>query len=198
MSNIIAVIGGFTGLSEAMAFLRRLYFSPDVSDIYRAQLLNALCEDSPDDYPIYLPRFIEAMERLEDYFVPELIFGKFVDVVSLDTIALTIGSLDDRVRYTLLEHIKPIFDEARDTVSEQTRNVLAKYLPEPMLAAALRGRVTAKNDYMLYEMEAQSIRADVNQANDRMQTTESLKEQFLTWFEGLVSSPRSVNAGSRA
>ena len=62
------------------------------------------------------------------------------------------------------------------------RTLEEKYLPEPVLAPSPRGRVTVDNDYMLYAMDAQAIRADVDRANERLQTAESLKEQLLTWL----------------
>jgi hypothetical protein len=176
MSTIIAVIGGFPGLAQATAYLRHLFFSPSVGDEYRAQLLIALCEDSPQDYPRYHPRFIKPMHSLGNYFVPELVFRKFVRVVSFDAIASQLGVLPPDIRGTLLDHISEIFYEVHEDLATFTQQQFYHHLSDSvMTSVAPPGRLSSERGFMLDDVPDRSgMRANITDISSYLKSSDAL------------------------
>lgn len=104
--NIVAVIGGFAvrKSKNAQEILKEWFTNP-VYERYTAIMLNGLCAASPDDYPNYLPRFLEVAEGHPEYFNLGSCIREFVRVTTLPIIQSHLGELPAEMQVNLRDLI---------------------------------------------------------------------------------------------
>lgn len=95
-SEIIAVIAGFSPSEVVDQTFRRWLKDPEFDQLYASQLLIGLSICDPENYPDYLPRYLEIVESNPDDFGRlDIVWTIFADSVGYETIIEHFDELPD-------------------------------------------------------------------------------------------------------
>jgi hypothetical protein len=100
----LAALHGFAPHPGVEKYFGQLYERTQINtQPYAAQLLLGLCTCAPDNFPDYLPRFIQlAQQHPNDYAIAHII-DQLEEIVPLEQIAEYFPDLDDYVQAQLLD-----------------------------------------------------------------------------------------------
>ncbi len=101
---LIGVLRGFAPSEEVESCFRRLLFSGTCEPKFAGQLFLGLCECNPDQYPEYVPYFIDLLEKLpENYLNLRFTMASFQRTVTLKAIGDRLHLIDRDYRSRFLQ-----------------------------------------------------------------------------------------------
>jgi hypothetical protein len=127
------------------------------------------------------------MRSLGNYFVPELVFRKFVRVVSFDAIASQLGMIPPDIRSTLLDHISEIFYEVHEDLAPFTQQQFYHHLSDSvMTSVAPRGRLSSERGFMLDDVPDHSgMRANIIDISSHLKSSDALSAHLHALADSL-------------
>jgi hypothetical protein len=102
---LLGVVQGFAPYEGVKIVFERLYFSESFDYRFAAQLFLGLCECSPEQYPRYLPRFLDLQKKYPAYYALEFVVSEMERIVTLARTAANLRWLEPRYQERLLENL---------------------------------------------------------------------------------------------
>jgi len=100
---LIAVLRGFLPKKDVGVLFKRLFFSETFDPRFAGQLLLGLCECDPENYTLYLPRFMQLEAKYHGQFLLHYIAAEMERIITLRTAAAKINKLDSKYQEEFLK-----------------------------------------------------------------------------------------------
>lgn len=95
IATILSVLAGFVSDKSVKTLFKELFWDDEFSP-FAAQLFWGLCVCESSEYPEYIPRMLDLMERQSEHFIKPAIMTLFVKNVPLPTICENFTRLDSK------------------------------------------------------------------------------------------------------